>query len=326
MNDGKTKTLKSGYLIYSDQKYLINEALRRLKKNIVRQSLGDLNVVEIASPDEFSQLEQALSTVGFFDQKKVVILHEADKLRQQQIKKVFNYLDKPNPDITLVLVALNKNNTLFEQAKKSRYFYEYKSPKKGHLNQWVIDFFKKEGKATNFEVASYLVDLVGDNLNTLSNEIKKIALYAGQKEKVEADDIFAVCSSQTHETIFDLVDALGQKNLSMALWHLNNLFYTEKEEKIFHMIIRQFRLLLKTKGYEPEGMGLAQIAKALKLPPFIAAKYQKQAKHFSALILIQAHSVLLETEITNKTTPTPLKTALELAIVKILSSEEQHVS
>ncbi|TET55156.1 MAG: hypothetical protein E3J54_00660, partial [Actinobacteria bacterium] len=71
MNDGKTKTLKPGYLIYSDQKYLINEALRRLKKNIVRQSLGELNVVEITSPNDFAQLEQTLSTGGFFDQKKV---------------------------------------------------------------------------------------------------------------------------------------------------------------------------------------------------------------------------------------------------------------
>jgi uncharacterized protein YqgV (UPF0045/DUF77 family) len=46
----------------------------------------------------------------------------------------------------------------------------------------------------------------------------------------------------------------------------------------------------------------------------------KQAKHFSVSKLVEAHSILLQTEKTFKTTTTPLNTSLELALVKILAA------
>ena len=320
MTSVKTKVLKPVYLIYSEQKFLLEEAIKRLKKQVTSQSLGELNVTEIASPQEFEQLEIALSTMGFFDQQKIIILHQADKLSKPQAPKMIDYSKSPNKGVTLILVALKKNETLFKQAKEGHFFFEYKSPKKGQLSQWVIDYFKKEGKKVDFEVATYLVSMLGDDLSLLANEIQKIALYAGERHNLVIGDVKAVCCRQAHETIFDLVDALGQTDLPLALWHLNNLFHTEKEGRIFHMIVRQFRLLLKTKGLVSKESGLAQMSRTLGLPSFIVTKYMQQARHFSVSKLTNALSILLDTEVAYKTTATPVNSALELALVKILAA------
>lgn len=316
----KTYSLKPVYLIYSEQKFLVSEALKRLKAKISAQSFGSLNVAEFDWPLDFEEFEQALNTVGFFDQRKVVILHQSEKLNSSQVKKISRYLKSPNPAVTLVLVALKKNEALFKQAKEERFFFEYKSPKKGQLTQWVIERFQEEGKKVNFETASYLIDLVGNNLGALSQEIQKISLYCGHEENPRVEDILAVSVNTPHETIFDLVDALGQADLSSALWHLNNLLLTEKEGKVFRMVVRQFRLLLKTKGLVSEDLNLNQIAKVLGLPAFITSKYEKQAKHFSVTKLSEAHKILLEAEIAYKTSAASFKEALELALIKILAA------
>lgn len=320
MTETKVKTLKPIYLIYSEQSFLIREAIKRLKKKITDQSLGQLNIIEFSVPINFEVVEQALYTAGFFEQKKVVIIHQADKLLASQAKKVDTYLNSPNPEVTLVLACLKENRHLFSKARENDYFFEYKTPKKGQLVQWVIDVFSKQGKEVNFETAKYLISLLGDDLELLSSEIQKICLYNDSKNKLQIKDIAAVSSSVAHETIFDLVDALGQANLSLALSQLNHLFQTETEGKIFHMIIRQFRLLLKTKGLLSDGSGSAQIARVLKLPSFIASKYMKQALHFDTSKLVTAHTILLETEISYKTSSTPLSKALELALIKILAA------
>lgn len=316
----KTKGLKPVYLIYSEQKFLISEALKRLKAQISAQSMGSLNIIEFEWPFDFEELEQALNTVGFFDQRKIIIVNQADKFSEKEIQKINRYLKVSNPSVSLVLVALKKNEALFNKARGGRFFFEYKAPKKGQLAQWVADRFKKGGKKASFEAASYLVDLVGEDLASLSQEIEKIVLYSGSKENLGPEDISAVSQNIPHETIFDLVDALGQADLSLALWHLNNLLLTEKEGKIFRMVVRQFRLLLKAKGLFAEGLNLAQIAKTLGLPPFITSKYLKQAKHFSITKLSQAHKILLEAEVAYKTSGSSFKKVLELALVKILAA------
>lgn len=314
------KTLKPIYLIYSEQKFLINEALKRLKSQITNQSLGDLNVVEFSAPLDFEELEMALHTAGFFEQKKAVIVNQADKLTQAQIQKLDQYRQQSNPDVTLVLVALKKNEILFRQARLNKYFYEYKSPKRGQLAQWIIDYFNKEGRSVNLETASYLINSIGNDLSFLANEIDKIILYCATKQKLTIDDIKAVVSNQTHETIFDLVDALGQADLPLALSYLNHLFNTENEGRIFGMIVRQFRLLLKTKGLLAEDMNSSGVAKVLRLPPFVASKYMKQASHFSTSKLVLAHSILLETDVKQKTSGAQLSKELELALIKILAA------
>ena len=320
MTDTKIKTLKSIYLIYSEQKFLIKEAIKRLKKKVAGQALGQLNILEFSAPLNFELVEQALHTAGFFEQKKVVIVHQADKLLPRQAKKVDAYYDSPNPDVTLVLACSKEAKMLFSGARAKNYLFEYKAPKKGQLGQWVINTFSKEGKEVNFETARYLIGLLGNDLELLSSEIEKICLYCDSKKKLRIEDISAVSSSVSHETIFDLVDALGQADLSLALSNLNHLFQTEADGKIFHMIIRQFRLLLKTKGLLSDGSSSGQIATALRLPTFVATKYMKQTRHFDTSKLVMAHTVLLETELAYKTSSTPLSKALEMALIKILAA------
>ncbi len=319
MTKTKVIELKPIYLIYSEQKYLVNEALTRLKKKITSQALGDLNIVEFSAPLNFEEVEQALYTSSFFEQKKAVIINQADRLTPAQIKKVEDYHSAVNPDVTLVLVAAKKSDAFFKRAKDKGFFFEYKSPKGGQLATWVIDNFATKDKKVNFEAASYLVNLLGADLSLLSNEIEKIALYYEQKDKLEAKDIGRVSFSHAHETIFDLVDALGQANLSLALTNLSHLFQNESEGMIFHMVVRQFRLLLKTKGLLSKGLSANEMARSLKLPSFVVSKYAKQARHFSTQKLVFAHSVLLDTEVIYKTTGTPLSKALELALIKILA-------
>ncbi len=63
----------------------------------------------------------------------------------------------------------------------------------------------------------------GGNLQVLLNELEKVAAYAGDRKQITQDDVAATVTHGTEENIFRLLDAVGFRDASQALWETDEV-------------------------------------------------------------------------------------------------------
>ena len=171
-----------------------------------------------------------------------------------QLKAVTGYLDRPAPRAWVVLLAeglkareVEKHGVWGRLAKEEAALGFYRL-REGELHQWLTREARHLGKNLTLAAAQRLVEIVGDNLADLSQELEKLALYAGGEKTLTPNLVNQLATHSRSFNIFALVDALGetgaQKRLS-ALAHLLDL--GEPPARILVMLARQLRLLLRLK-------------------------------------------------------------------------------
>mgnify|MGYP003304078158 CR=1 FL=1 len=137
------------------------------------------------------------------------------------------------------------------------------SNKKG---KWAIDIFTKYATAVNFAkaegrelrkilcayaskngctmndgTASYLIELAGDSLNVLFNEIQKACNFAGQGNEITREHIDSVAVRSLEAKVFDLSKLILNHNAQGALELLHTLMMQKAEPiDIFGVILTAF--------------------------------------------------------------------------------------
>src|SRR5690606_23863735 len=115
-------------------------------------------------------------------------------------------------------------------------------------------------------------------LYDLENEINKVCSYLGHRITVERADIEKGVVKSLQNNVFALVDAIGEKRADKALSIFNDMILdNEPVQLIFHMIIRQLRMLILTKLYSEKGYSQGDISQKISAPPFVVKKLLIQA-------------------------------------------------
>jgi len=134
---------------------------------------------------------------------------------------------------------------------------------------------------------------------------------------ITEQDVEAICTKRITSHIFDMVEAIANKNQKKAL----ELYYElialkEPPMRILFLIARQFNLLLQVKELVKKGYGNKAIGEKIGLPGFIAGKYVTQASHFSKSMIRQALEECVSTEEAIKTGKISDNIGLEMIIIR----------
>lgn len=319
----KEEKLKPVYLIYGDE-YQCEEALSRLKDR-VSVGASDVNIMEFsAESDKPDQVLQAASTLPLLG-NNLVIVRRFDKTKTADQHIYAEYSANPSPTTYLVLMAekATKTSVIYKAVERAGTVHEFKHLNESELFSWIRRRFERLGKQVGMNAIRLLVEQTGSDLRSLDAEIDKISLYVGAKKLIDESDISEIATRNPQNTVFELVDALGAKNREKSLYVLNRLLQMgEPPLKVLAMIIRQFRLILKTKCLEAERTNISVIAAELRVPPFIAEKYRKQSLRFSLPDLRRIYDLLYKTDLAIKTGEMRADLALETLIGRLFKSDD----
>jgi DNA polymerase-3 subunit delta len=120
------------------------------------------------------------------------------------------------------------------------------------------------------------------------------------------------------ESIFDLVDALGQRRTQRALELLHEqLHHNANEFYLLTMIARQYRMMLQVRDLGTRGMQTDAIQKQLGLHPYVTRKVSEQARNYSVEQLEAVLVKLLETDVSLKTSKLEPVLALDMLVVEL---------
>ena len=224
------------------------------------------------------------------------------------------------PDTTLLDLLVDEvidaANPLEKAAEKHGKVVQCTLPKGAALENWISKRAKSNGVKISSEANSLLANFIGNHLRLLSNEIDKLSSYVGEGKTINADDVRKLSAQVQEARIFDLTDALAQRNRKQALNILHDLLSDgEPPIKLISTITSQVRTLLLVKELSQKGMRSAAIASTIGMAPFIAEKALRQVGNFTMPQLEEAYRQLLSTDAALKRSRIEPEMALDLLVV-----------
>lgn len=309
------------YLLMGEEDFLLEERLVQLLDSLIPPQEREWNL-DVLYADETSVQEiiNRVDTLPFFGGRRVVLAKRLEALGSHEQERLADYLEGGEPPSTLIMVAgtLDKRRRLYLAAKRVGEVMEFPRLTPRTLLPYVKRRVEREGKQISDAVAMTLITLVGNSLRDLVSEIGKLVAYVGDRRVITVEDIREVCSRGHEVTVFQLVDAIGDRKLDRALGLLREVLQGgEPPLLILYMIARQFRLILQARTLLDRGLPASRLPGELGIAPFLAERLAVQARKFSLREIQNSFTRLLQADVAIKSGAQPLDLALELAVVDL---------
>ena len=192
---------------------------------------------------------------------------------------------KELPDYLILIFIekdVDKRNKVYKAVSSNGYVCEMQYQTPATLKRWIAGMMASNDYKISEAACELLLDKTGASMELIRNEIDKLISYCSDKKMVMPQDVEAVCSTQTVSHIFDMLEAVANKNKEKALsLYYDLLTLKEPPMRILYLIVRQFNGILQAKELAARGLSSKEIASAIKVAPFVAGKYLSQAKYFT---------------------------------------------
>lgn len=315
------RALKSLYLFFGEEEFLMRRALKRLESALTQQAgESPLKVVQEAQEVGLAEFLAQARNAPLWGTGQLLVLRHVESYPSAALKAVSDYLDRPAPRTWVVLIGEGLKSKDLARQPWSRLQQEeavlgFYRLKEGELYQWLTREAQNLGKTLSVAAAQRLVEIAGDNLFELTQELEKLALFAGEETTLPPTLVTQLASHSRTYNIFALVDTLGepgpQKRLA-ALDHLLDL--GEPPARILMMLARQVRLLLRFKE-SPEAS--PEVARRLNLPQGVVKRLAQQAACFSPSALRSHLFLLHQTDFYLKTSTGSPRVWLEWCLLQM---------
>jgi DNA polymerase-3 subunit delta len=342
MTKGNSK-IYSIYFFYGPEDYLIHEEVQRLLDQTLSQKERGLNL-HLFNGDENNSQEiiQTAQTIPMFSPYRFVLVRYADQFNGEEIGKLLKYIQNPSPNTCLVMcgqtLGLWKGHRA--EIEKAGKVIEYPRLKGKGLISWIRKRMEKGGKTLTEEAAEYMVEVIGDHLYDLENGLEKIFLSVGAKKRVELIDVEGITSEVKVNTVFDLTNAIGQRNLEKALGILEKAMESraipfKKEGEVskkrddpapllLSMMAKQYWNILRVKEMISSRQELGEVAIALQLQTWNVKKLIDQGESFSKSFLQEGILRCYETDLAIKMGRGPKNLLMEKLIIDLCCPQEIH--
>jgi DNA polymerase III subunit delta len=217
-----------------------------------------------------------------------VIVDEVERWKAEDVKQVAAYLAAPSPETVLALVGeeIKAESALAKAAAKAGDVLRYDVAKR-KVPEWVGEQFTRLGAKAEPDACRALVEVVGDDLDSLASEIDKLATWAaGETVTVEAVQRLAVGRAET--PIFAVTDAWGRRDVGGVLTAAEALLERTHRSRsgellrIAASLVGHVGRVRRLARLVEDGVRPRDAAGKLRMHPFAAEKAAQQAANFSA--------------------------------------------
>ena len=327
----KEKKLNSIYVLYGEEKFLLETVLKKIKKNFGEISNG-INYIQI---DE-TNIEQGLSelqTPAFGYEKKLVIFRNSGILKKEEKKKNSNLAqikEKINKFLAdnkqyvqdgLVIIFIEETVDKAELLKTIEdlggIVCNFELQKSAQIEKRLKSICNAYKVNIDIQTLKYFIEKCGQNMQILINEIRKAIEYVGENGTINKETIDLLAIKTIDSTIFDLTDNIGKKNISEAMQILQDLLYSKEPiQKILITLYNHFKKIYIVILAEKEGRNLLEVLNLKPNQTFLITKYKAQSKYFTESDLRKLIEELIELDYKYKTGNIDINIGLEAILCR----------
>ncbi len=296
--DIKQQNFKQIYLLYGEERYLRRQYRERLRKALCSED-DTMNTHFYEGRDiSVGAVIDLAETLPFLAERRVIFISNSGLFKSGG-EKMAEYLAEPNETTYFVFTEseIDKRSKLFKTVNSKGYAAEFAVQDEKTLKRWAAGVLGKEGKKITENTVQLLLSKTGTNMENIQMELEKLICYCLDREVITDEDVEAVCTTRISNHIFDMINAIADKQQKKALdLYYDLLALKEPPMRILFLIARQCNLLLQAKELKLKGHDQRSIASKIGVPPFAAGKYLAQASRFKTEKLRNAVAKCVEAE------------------------------
>ena len=323
------------YILYGNENYLKSYYLEKLKKKLVNPAFADFNFHEYeGSQADINDIIMDAQTMPMMSEYSLIIVHDYPLAKNKaDMKLLKEYFKEPSDSSVLVFWYETINidpkdsswKTVINAFSKAGDAVEINERTMPELVKLVISFAKRRGCTIDNSAARYLIEAVGNDIQTLTNELSKICEYAGEEKVINKKIIDDVAVRSLQARVFDLSKFILAGNSEKAYSSLFALFYQREDPlSILSIISGSYVDMYRVKCAKEAGKNARDVADYYQYNNrlFVLDNASRDGAKISIDTLRKAIDILANTDLLMKSSPVDNKILLEEAVAKLLVLKE----
>jgi len=322
-----TKSVKQGkllplYLFFGEEEFLIQESIDLIISKAVDPGARDFNFNTVyCKGSSGNEIVNLCQTFPFMSDRRLVIAKEIEALKAADLEEIVPYLKSPSPTTCLLMIANQPRydkKTVIAPIEANGAVIRFYSILDRDILPWIENWARQHGLSIQRDAAQYVWQILGNDLQAITNELQKAAIYIKDRKNITFDDVKVAVGDFREYTPFDLADALGKKSREKAFLILSRLIQEgEQPVGILASIAWNFRRLMRAKSMEAAGSGLEEIKKKMNIIFHQSASFQEQMRSYTLRELQGVFDVLITADKAMKSSGIGGRLVLERMIMKL---------
>jgi DNA polymerase-3 subunit delta len=331
------------YILWGEDEFSREEALQNIKK-----SLGDMSMLSTntsifdAQKLNINELRAAAESMPFLAPQRLVIIkgllqrfEPSD--RSSKTKKSASKSDESQsfadclnnlPPTTVLILDDNiefkkpfmQNNPLYTAIVEKATVKSFPTLRGTKLSQWIQDRVNQGGCSISRQANNLMVEFIGGDLFTMSNEIQKLTAFCNGRQ-IDEKDVRSLVSASQEADIFVMVDAILDRKAAPSAQILQKLLQNGvAPAQILVLLARQIGLLVQIKELKSLKRPSSEIQTRLGVfSSFVYDKLIARAEKYSMERLKDIYQNLLETDLSIKTGKFEADLAVNILVAELCS-------
>jgi DNA polymerase III delta subunit len=177
---------------------------------------------------DFVECLNELSGFSLFKSQRALYLEDIDKLSKMQSDALLAACKQLPSDISLCLQASSSKGVMTAELEKLGPVVKFaeKKPweKMDRLVQEVIEKARQAQITFHPQAARAFIEAVGTQAPIVQTELDKLICYVMDSKEIQVEHVNKICTGMSHESIFELFEAICFKQTRQALEVLQALY------------------------------------------------------------------------------------------------------
>jgi DNA polymerase-3 subunit delta len=344
----ESRKLRPAYVFVGDEAFFRKRFRDAILDHLVPVDLRDFSLFEfdLAENDLAEVLDRA-RTPSLMAPFQVFFVRGVKNLfgrgsNEEKLAAIEDYCKNPNPDALIVFVAdhisIPADVRRMEMQDKERYqriretmgpycgIVELARVEEGEAVRWISEFCASRPEVVKIDPdgARELVDALGGDMMMISNELEKLMLYVGAKNRITLGDVETMVLAAKQRSLYELTDAISSKDRVRALGVLDAMLSSGDGEEAaighIYMLAKTFRqmLVILERNVRDQRMLWAALWQGFRVPPFAADDIIKQARRYkSRRDLTRAIRLVAKADLAVRSNPVSKRMVLERLVMDL---------
>jgi len=349
----ESRKLRAAYVFVGDEAFFRKRFRDAILEHLVPADLRDFSIFEFdLVENDLAEVLDRARTPSLMAPFQVFFVRGVKNLfgrgsNEEKLAAIEEYCKSPNPDALIVFVAdhisIPADVRRMEMQDKERYqriretmgqycgIVELARVEEGEAVRWISEYCASREVPVKIDAdgARELVDALGGDMMMISNELEKLMLYVGAKNRITLGDVETMVLAAKQRSLYELTDAISSKERVRALEVLDAILSSGDGEEAaighIYMLAKTFRqmLVILERNVRDQRMLWAALWLGFRVPPFAADDIIKQARRYkSRRDLTRAIRLVAKADLALRSNPVSKRMVLERLVIDLTTDSK----
>ena len=311
------------YLLLGAERFLRDAAARSVTEAALHGTLlREFNEASFnLQRDSVQAAIAAAEQLPMMSERRVVRVRDFARLRENDEEALVRYLNNPAPSTVMIFIAdeLDKRKKATKALLDNCAVVDFPPLKDAEAKMWAKARLRELKVTADEPVLSEIISLVGTDVQTLFNELDKLASAVADAGRVTSAVVDELIGRSRELSNFELGDHLLANNRKRALETLHRLLDDGAEPvMLVGLIAGNYHRLALAKHLLAKG-GREEVFRNISLPPFKRDAYIANLQRNDAAKIARGLQLTAAADLAIKTSQATPRLQLELLVCELAS-------